>query len=144
MCLNKRGRCFPFLRLVIYIGTNTHRLHYVAIAQSFSDFLREEFRNSDFFYLCFWLRLIKGLDLSSVNHQVHSQNVGDVISHRLEEGTLKKMVRANESVSECSNTGLCKTVKVYGCCHEETHDSHLNVTGVQVFRLQISTEISHS
>ena len=23
------------------------------------------------------------------------------------------------------------------CCHEETHESHLNVTGVQFFRLQI-------
>ena len=29
-------------------------------------------------------------------------------------------------------------------CHEETHESHLNVTGVQFFRIQIWTEISHS
>ena len=29
-------------------------------------------------------------------------------------------------------------------CHEETHKSHLNVTGVQFFRIQIWTEISHS
>ena len=35
-------------------------------------------------------------------------------------------------------------VKVYGCCHEETHESHLNVPGVQFLRLQIKTEISHS
>ena len=26
-------------------------------------------------------------------------------------------------------------VKVYGYCQEETHESHLNVTGVQFFRL---------
>ena len=32
----------------------------------------------------------------------------------------------------------------YGCCHEETHESHVNVTGVQFFRLKIWTEISHS
>ena len=32
----------------------------------------------------------------------------------------------------------------YGCCHEETHERHLNVTGIQFFRLQILTEISHS
>ena len=36
--------------------------------------------------------------------------------------------KANESVSECSKTGLCITVKFYGCCHKETHESHLNMT----------------
>ena len=30
----------------------------------------------------------------------------------------------------------------YGCCHEETHEINLNVTGVQFSRLQISAEIS--
>ena len=35
-------------------------------------------------------------------------------------------------------------VNVYGYCHEETHESHLNVTGVQFFRLQILSEILHS
>ena len=34
--------------------------------------------------------------------------------------------KANESVSECSKTGLCKKLKAYGCCHEEIHASHLN------------------
>ena len=34
--------------------------------------------------------------------------------------------KANESVSKCAKTGLC-----IGYCHEETHESHLNVTGVQ-------------
>ena len=29
-------------------------------------------------------------------------------------------------------------------CHEETHESHLNVTGVQFFRLHIWTVISLS
>ena len=42
--------------------------------------------------------------------------------------------KANESISECSKTGLCITVKVLRSCHEETHDSHLNVTRVQFFR----------
>ena len=37
-----------------------------------------------------------------------------------------------------------KRKKLYGCCHEKTHEIHLNVTGVQFFRLQIQTEISHS
>ena len=27
--------------------------------------------------------------------------------------------------------------KFYGCCHEERHEWHLNVTEVQFFRLQI-------
>ena len=44
--------------------------------------------------------------------------------------------KANESVSESSKTVLC-IKKVYGCCHEETHENHLNVTGVQFFSLQI-------
>ena len=35
-------------------------------------------------------------------------------------------------------------VKCLLMCHEETHESHLNVTGVQFFRIQIWTEISHS
>ena len=52
--------------------------------------------------------------------------------------------KANENVSECSNTGLCITGKVNGCCHEERHESHLNVTGVQYFKLKIGTGISHS
>ena len=29
------------------------------------------------------------------------------------------------------------TVKFYGCCHKERHENHLNVKGVQLFRLQI-------
>ena len=37
-----------------------------------------------------------------------------------------KASKANESVSECSKTGLCIKLKVYGCCHKETHESHLN------------------
>ena len=28
--------------------------------------------------------------------------------------------KANESVSECSKTGLCIKQNVYRCCHEET------------------------
>ena len=52
--------------------------------------------------------------------------------------------KANENVSECSNTGFCITGKVNGCCHEERHESHLNVTGVQYFKLKIGTGISHS
>ena len=51
-----------------------------------------------------------------------------------------KMMQASkaiESVSERSKTGLSITVKNIGCCHEETHESHLNVTGVQFFSLQI-------
>ena len=47
--------------------------------------------------------------------------------------------KTNESVSDSSKTGYA----YYGCYHEETHESHLNVTGVQFFRLQIRTEISH-
>ena len=35
-------------------------------------------------------------------------------------------------------------VKVYGYCHGETYESHLNVSGVQFFRLQIWTETLHS
>ena len=31
--------------------------------------------------------------------------------------------RANESASDCSKTGLCIKLKVYGCCPEETHES---------------------
>ena len=31
--------------------------------------------------------------------------------------------KANERVSECSKTGLCIKLKVYGCCREETHKS---------------------
>ena len=45
--------------------------------------------------------------------------------------------KANESVSESSKTGLCIKKKVNGCCHEETLESHLNMTGVQFIRLQI-------
>ena len=52
--------------------------------------------------------------------------------------------KANESVSECSKTGLCKTVKVLWMFREERHESHLNVIGVQFFHLQVLTEISHS
>ena len=38
--------------------------------------------------------------------------------------------KANGSVSECSKTELYITLKIYGCCNEERHDSHLNMTGV--------------
>ena len=31
--------------------------------------------------------------------------------------------KANESVSDCSKTGLCIKKMVYGCCPEETHES---------------------
>ena len=31
--------------------------------------------------------------------------------------------RANESVPDCSKTGLCIKLNVYGCCLEETHES---------------------
>ena len=51
--------------------------------------------------------------------------------------------KANESVSESSKTGLCIKKKVYGCFHEEIFESHLNVTGVQFFRLQIEQK-SHT
>ena len=43
--------------------------------------------------------------------------------------------KANESVIDW----VTHKVKVYGYCQEETHESHLNVTGVQFFRLQIWT-----
>ena len=53
--------------------------------------------------------------------------------------------KANESVSDCSKTGLCiYKVKGLRMVSRELHESHLNVTGVQFFRLQIWTEISHS
>ena len=35
-------------------------------------------------------------------------------------------------------------LKIYGCCHDKIYESHLNVTGVQLFRLQIWKELSHS
>ena len=47
--------------------------------------------------------------------------------------------KANESVSEYSKTGLCITVNVLRML---AHESHLNVTGVQFFRLPILTELS--
>ena len=31
--------------------------------------------------------------------------------------------KANESVSDCSETGLCIKLQVYGCCPEKTHES---------------------
>ena len=31
--------------------------------------------------------------------------------------------KANESISDCSKTGLCIKSMVYGCCPEETHKS---------------------
>ena len=34
-------------------------------------------------------------------------------------------------------------INVYGYCQEETHESHLNVTGVQFFRLNISNILSN-
>ena len=51
--------------------------------------------------------------------------------------------KANENVSECSKTELCIKIKVYGCCHEETHGSHLNVTGV-LFSVYKFEQKSHS
>ena len=51
-----------------------------------------------------------------------------------------KMMQAsktNESAPDSSKTGLCITVIFYGYCHGETHESHLNVTGVHFFMLQI-------
>ena len=53
--------------------------------------------------------------------------------------------KANESVSECSKTVLYLTVRVlriFNTCHEETHESHLNVTGVQFFRLQMNRNLT--
>ena len=41
--------------------------------------------------------------------------------------------KANESVSECSKTDLCMTVKVLRMLSR----GNFNVTGVQFFRLQI-------
>ena len=45
--------------------------------------------------------------------------------------------RANKSVSAYSKTGLCITVTFLWMLSRETHKSHLTVTGVQFFRLQI-------
>ena len=33
-------------------------------------------------------------------------------------------------------------VKVYEYCHEETHESHLNVTGVHFFRIQMNRNLT--
>ena len=71
--------------------------------------------------------------------QVSDRRVGYILNKR-ENATpesyafICKMMQAsiaNESVSECD------WVMHYGCFHEETHESHLNVTGVQFIRLQI-------
>ena len=43
-----------------------------------------------------------------------------------------------------SKTGLFITVKDLRMLSRERHESHLHVTGFQIFRLQILTEISHS
>ena len=51
--------------------------------------------------------------------------------------------KANESESEYSKIGLCITVKGFANVGTGTHESQLNVTGVQFFRLPIRTEISH-
>ena len=52
---------------------------------------------------------------------------------------------ANESVSECSRTGLCIKSKRFTDVVTRKHiKCHLNVPGVQFFRLQIRTKISHS
>ena len=51
--------------------------------------------------------------------------------------------KANENVSECSNTGLCITGKVNGCCHEERHESHLNVTGSNISSYELEQK-SHT
>ena len=63
-----------------------------------------------------------------------SFQVSDRILNKSENATQElpficKMMQAsktNESVSECSKTGFCIKLKVYGCCHEETHEGHLN------------------
>ena len=70
----------------------------------------------------------------TINHSMSFQ-VSDCILNKSETLHLNclpfiyKMMqasKANESLSECSKTGLCIKLKVYGCCHEETHESHLN------------------
>ena len=45
--------------------------------------------------------------------------------------------KANESVTDSSKTGLCITVKVLPILSRRRHESHLKMTGVQFFRLQI-------
>ena len=45
-----------------------------------------------------------------------------------------KASNADESICEYSKTRLCIIVKVLLMLSQETHESHLNVTGVQFFR----------
>ena len=42
--------------------------------------------------------------------------------------------KANDSVSKCSKTGLCITVKVLRMFSQGKDKSHKNVTGVQFFK----------
>ena len=48
-----------------------------------------------------------------------------------------KMTQASKANEVYLKDWVMHKVKVYGYCHEETHESHLNVTGVHFFRLQI-------
>ena len=57
--------------------------------------------------------------------------------------TMMQASKANESVSEYSKTWLCIKVKNVADVVPRKHKkSHFNVTGVQLFSLQILTEVS--